>query len=222
MVGVSVKTEPFRAGGSNLSVSVTAFAAIVWNDGAEELLGTVASDDLLPKAQRRRMSAFDLGVARCIAGIAKMGADEEIVFASRHGNMDLTTDLLMQLAANELMSPAKFSMSVHNAAVGAASQMTANRAGHTAVAAARRSMAAGFTESWLRLSSGSPSLIMLYADHPLVGVYEPLDEPGSAVHIAMRLVAGGGEAHALEDGRTGAEALARALSAGTGAITWRP
>lgn len=222
MAGVSVKSEANRVSGTNLSAGVSAFAAIVRTAAGEELFGKVAGDEALPKAQRRRMSAFDLGVARCLGGLAQNGVDEEIVFASRHGNMDLTTDILLQLANNEIVSPAKFSMSVHNAALGAASQMTANRAGHTAVAAGPRSMAAGLTEAWLRLSSGSPSILMLYADHPLVGPYAPFDEPGPGVHVAMRLVRGAGEAHALEDGRTGAEALARALAAGTGAVTWRP
>ncbi len=58
--------------------------------GETEDLGAVAGDDALPKALRRRMSPFDLGVARCVMGLAVQGASEDIVFASRYGNMGVT------------------------------------------------------------------------------------------------------------------------------------
>jgi hypothetical protein len=209
-----------------LSVRVTGFSAIIGSPDAEEVLGKVAGDDKLPKATRRRMSDFDLGVARCIIGLVEGGVDEEIVFASRHGNMGITTDLLMQLASPEVLSPAKFSMAVHNAPVGVVSLITVNRAGHTAVAGGARSMAAALTEGWLRLETGSPSVLVCYTDAPLVGVYDGFDEPGPCVHLAMRVSsgsgAGPGENIVLEDGRVGAVALARALAGGTGGITWRP
>lgn len=205
----------------SLCVRVTAFAALVSSPEGETAFGCVASDDFLPKTLRRRLSGFDLGVARCIGGIAQHGLDEEIVFASRHGNMQLTTDLLVQLARDEVLSPAKFSMAVHNASIGVTSQIIANRAGHTSVAAGERSLAAGLTEAWLRLESGSPSVILCYSDAPLVGVYAEFDESGACVHLAMRLEPGSGEEMILDDGRAGAEALARSLGRGAGTVSWR-
>ena len=206
-----------------LAARVSGFAAVLQGADGEENLGSIAGEDQLPRAMRRRMSPFDLGVARCVAGLAAKGVDEEIVFASRHGNMSVMTELLMQLAQGELLSPARFSMSVHNAAVGAASLLAANRGGHTAIAAGEASLTAGLTEAWLRLNTGSPSVLFVYADLPLSGVYEAFDaEREGGVHLAVRLARGdGADGHAVSTGRLGAIALVRALASDTGSLTWR-
>ncbi len=92
------------------------------------------------------------------------------------------------MCRDEILSPAKFSISVHNAAAGAASQIVANRAGHTAIAAGFRTLTAGLTEAWSRIASGAASVIFVYADLPLMGPYREFDEPGPGVHLAVRLV----------------------------------
>ncbi|MBI1359102.1 MAG: hypothetical protein GC155_02335 [Alphaproteobacteria bacterium] len=207
-----------------LALGAPGFAAIVHGPGGAEL-GAVAAEDALPKALRRRMSPFDLGAARCVMGLAAQGVSEDIVFASRYGNMGVTLDLLMLLCRDEILSPAKFSMSVHNAAAGAISQIVSNRAGHTAIAAGARTLAAGLTEAWSRIASGAGSVIFIYADMPLMDPYGEFDEPGPGVHLAIRLAAAdaaAGDMHAVAEGRLGAEALARALAAGVKGLTWRP
>jgi hypothetical protein len=205
-----------------LSLRSSGFAAMLRGPGSEETFGAVAGEDVMPKALRRRMSVFDLGVARCVIGLAGQGVDEDIVFASRYGNMGVTLDLLVLLAKNELLSPAKFSISVHNAAAGAASQILVNRAGHTAVAAGPRSLAAGLTEAWTRIRTGSPSVIFVYSDLPLMVPYDEFDEPGPGVHLAIRLGASDAGGMDVADGRIGAEQLARAVAGGAERLTWRP
>jgi hypothetical protein len=201
-----------------LRLRSVAFAALV----AGEPLGGVAGDEALPKALRRRMSPYDAGVARCAVGVATPGADEEIVFASRYGNMALTLDLLVQVVGGEVLSPAKFSMSVHNAAAGAASLIAQNRAGHTAVAAGAGSLKAGLTEAWARIATGSPSVLLVYSDFPLMSPYAEFDEPGPTVQLATRLTQGPDEGgYDLERGRAGAEGLARALAGGLEVVAWR-
>jgi hypothetical protein len=204
-----------------LSLRVDGFAGIVRGAASEEAFGAVADEDVLPKALRRRMSVFDLGVARCVMGLAAQGVDEDIVFASRYGNMGVTFDLLVLLAKNELLSPAKFSISVHNAAAGAASQIVTNRAGHTAIAAGARTLTAGLTEAWTRIRTGSSSVIFVYSDLPLMAPYDEFDEPGPGVQLAVRLSTGESDT-SVTDGRIGAEALARALAAGAEGLTWQP
>ncbi len=222
-IAVTLASQGVREAVS-LSARVVSFSAITLAAGVEQSFGATVSEDALPKAVRRRLSAYDLGVARCMLGLHD--GDETIVFASRHGNMELMTALFEQLARQEILSPAKFSMSVHNAAMAAASQMTGNRAGHTAVGAGRRSLAAGFTEAWLRLRTGGDSVIVCYADRPLESVYTDCDEEGPAVYLAARLVLdeqspGTVAGHEVADGRVGAEALARALASGERGLTWR-
>jgi hypothetical protein len=209
-----------------LALRSTGFAAIVRGRSGEDAYGRVAAEDVLPKALRRRMSVFDLGVARCVIGLAAKSADgtadEDIVFASRYGNMGVTVDLLVMLANSELLSPAKFSISVHNAAAGAASQILANRAGHTAIAAGGRTLSAGLTEAWMRIRTGRPSVIFVYSDLPLMAPYDAFDEPGPGVHLAVRLAAADGPGFAVADGRMGAEALVHELASGVEALSWRP
>jgi hypothetical protein len=206
-----------------LGLRPAAFAALVMEGEAEEALGRVAGDDRLPKALRRRMTQFDLMAARCIAGLAADGAAEEIVFASRYGNMAVTFDLLTQVVTDELLSPAKFSVSVHNAAAGAASLIAKNRGGHTAISALGRSLAAGLTEAWIRIADGAPSVIFVYSDLPLMQPYSPFDEPGPGVTLAIRFTAGSSaDAHVVENGREGAAALARALAEGAEGVIWAP
>lgn len=224
MADTLISGEPGGPSPQMLALGVRDFAAVVHGDGPEDL-GAVAADDTLPKALRRRMSPFDLGAARCVMGLAVQGASEDIVFASRYGNMGVTFDLLALLCRDEILSPAKFSISVHNAAAGAASQIVANRAGHTAIAAGAHTLTAGLTEAWSRIASGAASVIFVYADLPLMGPYREFDEPGPGVHLAVRLVhaaSGTGEMHPVADGRLGAEGLAHRLGAGVEGLTWRP
>jgi hypothetical protein len=138
--------------------------------------------------------------------------------------MGVTLDLLVLLARHELLSPAKFSISVHNAAAGAASQILTNRAGHTALAAGIRSLTAGLTEAWTRINTGTRSVIFVYSDLPLMSPYDEFDEPGPGVHLAMRLAADdrGGVAVEVADGRIGAEQFVRALDGGVEGLAWRP
>lgn len=117
-------TSPQTA--QELRLGARAFAALVGETGAMSPLGLAVAEEALPKATRRRLSTFDMAVARCTFGVLEEGRAEDIVFASRYGNMLLTYDLLVQLAEQELLSPAKFSMSVHNAASGAVSLLAAN------------------------------------------------------------------------------------------------
>jgi hypothetical protein len=211
-----------------LSLRATAFAGLIQQAGAEEMLGLARTDEVVPKAMRRRLSLYDMAAARCVAGLAApfvngKGADEDIVFASRYGNMAVTFDLLTQVVADELLSPAKFSVSVHNAAAGAASMVAKNRAGHTAVSALDRTAAAGLTETWTRIADGASSIICIYSDIALMTPYAEFDEAGASVTLAVRFSAGSpDDAHELADGRLGAETFARALAAGAGGVTWRP
>lgn len=221
------KQEP-RPSEDGLGLRATAFAALIQDGGSDETLGLTATEAVVPKAMRRRLSLYDMAAARCIAGLAAaavddMGADEDIVFASRYGNMAVTFDLLAQIVGDELLSPAKFSVSVHNAAAGAASMVARNRAGHTAVSALERTAAAGLTEAWTRIADGAPTVICVYSDIALMTPYAEFDEAGPSVTLAIRFSAGSPDnAHVLGDGRRGAEAFARALAAGAGGVTWRP
>ncbi|MBX3504748.1 MAG: beta-ketoacyl synthase chain length factor [Parvibaculum sp.] len=161
------------------AVHVRSWAAILCGpDGAEERLGACAAEKDIPASLRRRLGAFGrLGVA-CGLGVAPQG-DADIVFCSRHGDIPLAHQLLEALVAGEPLSPAGFSMSVHNTVPGVLDLARKARIGHTAITAGRQTLSAGLAEAWLRLAA-RPHLdtVLIYAETPLPGIYEPFAEDG--------------------------------------------
>lgn len=140
----------------------------------------------LPPAFRRRCSR----IARAALAVANSAlpkecqATTEMVFASRHGEAELTLDLLRSLAADELLSPTDFGLSVHNAASGLYSIATGNREQCTALAAGPNTLYSSLVELSLRAPAA-----LVYADEPLPEVFrtEPDD---SFPHFAFALVSG--------------------------------
>lgn len=178
-----------------------AHAALIAPGDGERSFGVVAGLDALPRNMRRRLSAYDRMIARCVAGLSdEQHADETIVLASCYGNMKLTLDLLDQLVSGEMMSPAAFSASVHNAAAGLASLATKNRGGHTAIAAGEDCPRAGLIEAWLRLSTGEDSVLLVIADEPLPGDYASFDSAAGApaACLALRLIVSSDASSPLE------------------------
>jgi hypothetical protein len=211
--------------GRTLALEATAVSALVFGSDGERACGPVAASASLPAATRRRLTPFDLAVARCLAPFA--GGDTPIVFASRYGNMGATVGLLTACVSKELLSPAAFSVSVHNAAGALASQLMANRGGHTAVAGRDgASLSAGLTEAYVRLADDADEVLFIYADAPLPEPYTAFDEgpEGESIALAMALrrAEHSKEGIAVSDGRSGAIELVNHFSKeGRGVVTWR-
>lgn len=208
-----------------------ASASIIIDGEAETTHGAPAALADLPRNMRRRLSSFDRMAARCVMGLKDTAnVDEPIVFASNYGNMKLTLDLLGALAAGEPMSPAAFSASVHNAAVGFASLLTSNKGGHVAVAAGVDSAHAGLIEACLRLAAGAGSVMLVVADEPLPGDYAAYDTepecPAACVAIRLQAAQTGVRENTLRieafKGRTGIVSLARHVAEPPVEITWKP
>jgi len=185
---------------------VAAWAAILCGaDGAEERLGDCVGEKDIPAGLRRRLGPLGrMGVA-CGLGVAPQG-DADIVFCSRHGDISLAHQLLSALVAGEPMSPAGFSMSVHNTVPGVLDLARKARIGHTAIAAGAQTLSAGLAEAWLRLTA-RPHLdvVLIYAEMPLPDFYEQfMDGDLGGTALALRLSAGRGEGALLslapEDG----------------------
>ena len=86
------------------------------------------------------------------------------------------------------MSPAGFSSSVHNAAPGAWSLFTKNRAPYTAIAARDRSYEMGLVEAEAQLAAGAPYVLYVYAEEATPEYYLPaFGETVTAQAVAMLL-----------------------------------
>lgn len=175
---------------------VESWAAIVPGAPGEPTarLGACAAEADIPAGLRRRLGPLArMGVA-CGLGVAP-ASDADIVFCSRYGDISLAHQLLTALVGGEPMSPAGFSMSVHNTVPGVLDLARKARIGHTAIAAGPQTLSAGLAEAWLRLGERPHmKLVLVFADLPLPGIYSQFaDSDMGGTAIALRLSAGHGE-----------------------------
>lgn len=113
------------------------------------------------------------------------------VFASRHGNVQHSLDLLQALAREGAVSPTQFSMSVHNAIGALYSIARGDTHSYTAVAGGRSTIEAAFVEAAGLLAEGAPQAMVVVYDEPLPALYERFrDEPESPYAWACRLAPG--------------------------------
>jgi hypothetical protein len=130
---------------------------------------------------RRRLSPLAraaLHVANACAGWCEA---VRFVYASRHGELGRTIELLQSLAVVEPLSPTTFGLSVLNASAGLYSIARGDHSPATAIAAGPETFAAGLLEAYARASlDNAPPTLYVYADAPAPAPFGPLadDAPG--------------------------------------------
>lgn len=133
----------------------------------------------LPAMLRRRLDRLGR-MALHTAWPCAEGLDSvPVVFASRHGDLNRTLDLLTALAHNELLSPADFSLSVHNSGVGLFSIARRDRAAATALAAGADTLNMGLLEGVGQLAAGAERVLVCYVDDSIPETFAAhlTDEP---------------------------------------------
>lgn len=140
----------------------------------------------VPAMTRRRLSRF-ARMALSAAYECRQGAQGvPMVFASRHGDLGRTLEMLTSLSDGEEVSPASFSLSVHNAVPGIASIALGDHCPATAVAAGEESFGCGIVEAVAQLV-GSRQVLLVYADEPPPPVYRAFVEQDEAPHAVAIL-----------------------------------
>jgi hypothetical protein len=158
----------------------------------------------LPAMLRRRcgsLSRIMLTTAVDCCDEAEL-AELATVFASRHGNINESIDLLDRLAERLPLSPTVFSHTVHNAQAGLFSIAAANRRASSSIAAQRDSFACGYLEA-LTLLERDPNrpVLLVVGDVPLAPTFAPLvEEPAGSYGLGL-LLARDGEGTQLAFGR---------------------
>jgi hypothetical protein len=143
----------------------------------------------LPAMLRRRISTIGQMAFRASCALSEQRT-ARFIFSSRHGEFDRTLRILNSLAAGEAISPADFSLSVHNALAGLLSIAWGNTAGHSAVAAGADSFGYGLLESIACLGAGTGDPVMLvYFDDLLPHPYDEVDD-GADTRVALALLLG--------------------------------
>lgn len=157
--------------------------------------------DFVPALMRRKLSMLEKAV---LAVLHETDAAEPcpVVFASRFGEWRQTFKLFRQFHEEKELSPAGFSLSVHNAAPGIYSLIKKNTETYTAISAGPRSAECGLLEALLMRSRA----LFVSAEEPMPEFYrEEFEEP--AAPCAIALAVGCGNDFEMTEGVTGAAPL---------------
>lgn len=133
----------------------------------------------VPAMQRRRIERLGRMAVQAAYWCAQ-ASDERIplVFASRHGDVQRSFELLDQLTRGEAMSPTHFGLSVHNAIAALYSIVRGERGNYIALAAGRSTAEAAMVEAAGLLADGAPEVLVVVYDARPPQVYADfLDEP---------------------------------------------
>lgn len=143
---------------------------------------------------RRRLSPLSRVALHCAQAALAGERASQLIFASRHGELGNTVNLLRQLAQAESLSPMGFSLSVHNTAAGLYGIAARDATPATAIAAGRDTLSACLIEAAAMLACGVESVLVSYveqdlptpyqawqqAEAPLLGLALLLEQPGAA------------------------------------------
>ena len=116
------------------------------------------------------------------------------VFASRHGNINESIDLLDRLAERQPLSPTAFSHTVHNAQAALFSLAAHNRHSSSSLAARADTFACAWLEA-LALLERAPErpVLLVTADVPLAEAFASMvDEPEASYGLALWITPAGG------------------------------
>lgn len=211
--------------GRSYVLEAVAWAAIVSGDTVEQM-GAAGAATEIPGALRRRLPAFSREMVRCTLPLLRETPEATVIASGTRGDLESTVKLLTDLAQGELLSPALFAFSVHNAPAGALSLCLKPTGDHTALAGDSGAFAAALTEAYARLTTGeAESVIVTHAEARDPEFYEHLgDHTTPGVFLALRLVRATGEAdaHELAPARAGLIALAQAFEHGARRVRFAP
>jgi hypothetical protein len=156
-------------------------------------LGTEGHPDaaFLPPMLRRRCTPLTRLVLTAAFGALaeEERAEVRTVFASRHGSINDSIELLHTVVAGEKLSPTKFSHTVHNAQAGLFCIAAGNRRASSSLGARADTFACGWLEALTHLERepGRPVLLVT-SDVPLGPTFAALvEEPRAAYALGLVL-----------------------------------
>lgn len=162
-----------------------------WLNNPLHPVSTETADvSFLPAMQRRRLSPL----ARMVFHVAwPLAKTQPVVFCSRHGENVRNLELLKQVGEREALSPASFSLSVHNAIIGLWSIFREDRSEMTALAGNQDVLEHGLLEAWMLLEQGAESVLVVMAEDQQPELYQPwITDAPFPYALALEIKAGDG------------------------------
>jgi len=141
----------------------------------------------MPAMLRRRLGPLGRMAAQA-AYDCQGPAGIPVVFASRYGDASRSLALLRDYSLGELVSPADFALSVHNAIGAMYSIARRDTANFSSIAAGGASAAAAVVEAAGLLADGASEVLLVCYDAPLPGAYSAFgNEPPASYAWAWRV-----------------------------------
>lgn len=136
---------------------------------------------------RRRLSTLSK-VALKVAHDCVGQDPVRVVFASRHGELRRTTDILRSISAGEPVSPTAFSLSVLNAMTGVFGIARGDRSAASAISAGAQTLGYALLEAHAQYATQPDSPVLLvYADEPADAAYGTIEDEVQGGAIAILL-----------------------------------
>lgn len=120
----------------------------------------------IPMLLRRKLSKLDKIVFAILDNIYDQNIDN-IILASEHGEFDRLKEIISQYQNDNMVSPTKFSSSVHNYSVSAFSQLNKITNSYTAISAGKDSLLMGVITS---ITQPNTRNCLCYADDIGIGI----------------------------------------------------
>lgn len=154
-----------------------------------EVLYDIPDISFISARNRRRLSTMAKAALycaeRCCAGVQS----PHIVFASRHGEVSRTMEMVEHIVRGDEISPTDFSLSVHNATAGILSISKENRSPTTALAAGDDSFGWGLVEAYMTWENNPDTMVLyLYCDDHLPEILSGFEDKGECLHAIACLV----------------------------------
>ncbi|SFI55033.1 Beta-ketoacyl synthase, N-terminal domain [Paraburkholderia megapolitana] len=137
---------------------------------------------------RRRLSTLSRAALKVAHDCVPRQCEVRVVFASRHGELRRTTDILHALTAGEPVSPTAFSLSVLNAMPGIFSIARGDHAPASALSAGVETLGYALLEAHAQYA-GDPCgpVLLVYADEPADAIYGPVEHEVQGGALAILL-----------------------------------
>jgi hypothetical protein len=167
------------------------FPLVSWSSwtliGADGAPGPAPSLEFLAPMSRRRMSSLSRMAIKVAHDCAADIPSVRMIFASRHGELRRSTEIIGDLVAARPVSPAAFSLSVLNAVAGVFGIARADRAPASALSAGAETLGYALLEAHAQCSDDAATPVLLvYADEPPETVYgadTAADAPAGALAL---------------------------------------
>ena len=145
-------------------------------DAAQALAAKPDVSYVEPMLRRRISSLGKMGLKVAHDCVMSSG-DVRLVFASRHGELRRTTEILQALVRGQPISPTAFSLSVLNAMAGVFGIARRDRSPAIAISAGAETLGYGLLEAYAQYTSNpSEPVLFVYAHEPRDPVFGPSDE----------------------------------------------